>query len=107
MHGREITSLVLGRLRIDAPRWKVTWDGVPVRLPLGPLLLVHSLARRPDIVKTRNDLVRTINEPRGSDPFDRAIDTHVKRAKQAFHKVDPAFDRIVAVSGVGYKWSTE
>ena len=107
MHGREITSLEFGRLRIDALRWQVSWDGVAVRLPLGPLLLVHSLASRPGIVRSRNDLVATINDPRGADTFDRAIDTHVKRAKQAFYKVDPAFDRIVAVAGVGYKWSVE
>jgi len=104
MHGRQIGSLERGRLRIDAPRWLVTWDGTPVCLPPGPLFLVHCLASRPGIVWSRNELLEHINDPRGFDTFDRSVDTHVKRARKAFLKVDPNFDQIVAVYCVGYKW---
>jgi two-component system response regulator ChvI len=107
MHGRQIGSLERGRLRIDAPRWLVTWDGVPLRLPPAPLLLVHCLASRPGIVRSRNDLLADINDPRGADTFDRSVDTHVKRARQAFRMVDPSFDQIEAVYCVGYKWRGE
>jgi two-component system response regulator ChvI len=107
MHGRQIASLACGRLRIDAPRWMVTWDGVPLRLPIGPLLLVHSLASRPGIVRSRNELIGEINDPRGAESFDRAIDTQVKRAKQAFRRIDPSFNQIVAIYCVGYSWRAE
>jgi two-component system response regulator ChvI len=107
MRGRQLTSLERGRLRIDAPRWMVTWDGVSLHLPPAPLLLVHCLASRPGIVRSRNDLLADISDPCGADTFDRSIDTHVKRARQAFRKVDPSFDQIEAVYCVGYKWRGE
>lgn len=107
MHGRQIASLECGRLRIDAPRWQASWDGVPLRLPLGPLLLIHALASRPGIVRSRNDLIAEINDPRGAESFDRAIDTQVKRAKQAFRRIDPTFNQIVAIYCVGYKWRVD
>lgn len=107
MHGRQIASLDCGRLRIDAPRWLVTWDGQPLLLPPAPLFLVYSLASRPGIVRSRNDLMDEINDPRGAVTFDRAVDTHVKRARQAFLRVDPTFNQIVAVYCVGYKWRPE
>ena len=35
---------------------------------------------------------------------DRTIDSHVKRLRRKFEAVDPAFDLVETVYGLGYRW---
>lgn len=92
-----------GKLRIDTKRVLVTWDGRRVDLTVTELWIVHALARRPGHVKDREQLMgeaRMVVD-------DATITSHVKRIRKKFLALDPAFDRIESVYGVGYRWNEE
>ncbi|WP_395541529.1 winged helix-turn-helix domain-containing protein [Neotabrizicola sp. sgz301269] len=106
VRGRRIESLTLGRLQIDAPRWLATWDGVKVKLPRAPMLLVYHLACRPGLIRSRDALFAAIVTKATANP-NRTIDSCVKRARRAFEEVDPNFNQIDAVYTIGYRWRLE
>jgi len=92
-----------GKLRIDPKRVLATWDGHRVDLTVTEFWIVHALARRPGHVKDREQLM---NEAR-MVVDDATVTSHVKRIRKKFLAVDPAFDRIESVYGVGYRWNEE
>jgi two-component system, OmpR family, response regulator ChvI len=95
--------LIVGRLAVDPLRLAVQWDGRHVSLTVTEILLLQGLARRPGIVKTREQLMQDAYPDRVS-VSDRTIDSHVKRIRRKFQAVDPAFDRIEGVYGAGYRY---
>jgi two-component system, OmpR family, response regulator ChvI len=95
--------IVSGRLTIDPLRLTVAWDGRSVPLTVTEILLVQALARRPGIVKTREQLIQDAYPDRVA-VSDRTIDSHVKRIRRKFQTVDGAFDQIEGVYGAGYRY---
>ncbi len=92
-----------GKLRLDTQRVLATWDGQRVDLTVTELWIVHALARRPGHVKDREQLMgeaRMVVD-------DATVTSHVKRIRKKFLAVDPAFDRIESVYGMGYRWNEE
>src|SRR5438067_37566 len=59
-----------------------------------------------DIVKTRQALTRE-GYPHDNYVSERTIDSHVKRIRKKFESVDPEFDRIDTVYGMGYRYQPE
>ena len=49
--------LAVGPLALDPLRFEASWNGVPVALTVTEFLLLQSLARRPGVVKTREQLM--------------------------------------------------
>lgn len=92
-----------GRLTLDDARYMCVWDKQPVALTVTEYLLLKSLAVKPGHVKTRDQL---IDEAYGDSVFmdDRTIDSHIKRLRQKFKKIDFGFDKIQSVYGAGYKY---
>ena len=72
-----------GRLTMDPARHRVTWDGEPVTLTVTEFLILETLAQRPGIVKTRNQLMDAAYQ---DDIYvdDRTIDSHIKRLRRKF-----------------------
>ena len=99
-------ALERGRLSMDPARHKVTWGGVNVTLTVTEFLILETLAQRPGIVKTRNQLMDAAYQ---DDIYvdDRTIDSHIKRVRRKFRQVDPAFDAIETLYGAGYRFSDE
>ncbi|MCP5146315.1 MAG: proteobacterial dedicated sortase system response regulator [Gammaproteobacteria bacterium] len=98
----EGAPLAAGDLRIDRVRFEVTWKAQPVPLTLTEFWIVHSLARRPGHVKNREQLMDEANVV-----VDTAtITSHVKRIRRKFRELDPEFDSIEMIYGVGYRWRT-
>jgi two-component system response regulator ChvI len=95
--------LVVGRLTIDPLRLAVTWNGQRVPLTVTEILLLQGLARRPGIVKTREQLMQDAYPDRVS-VSDRTIDSHVKRIRRKVQAVDSTFDEIEGVYGAGYRY---
>jgi two-component system, OmpR family, response regulator ChvI len=95
--------LTVGPLAIDPLRLTVQWNTRTVPLTVTEILLLDALARRPGIVKTREQLMQDAYPDRVS-VSDRTIDSHVKRIRRKFQAVDPAFDRIEGVYGAGYRY---
>ncbi len=100
------TSLLRGRLAMDTARHRVTWGGDAVTLTVTEFLILETLAQRPGIVKTRNQLMDAAYH---DDIYvdDRTIDSHIKRVRRKFRQIDPAFDAIETLYGAGYRFSEE
>ncbi|AQR72953.1 response regulator transcription factor [Sphingomonas sp. LM7] len=99
-------SLERGRLVMDPARHRVTWGGTNVTLTVTEFLILETLAQRPGIVKTRNQLMDAAYQ---DDIYvdDRTIDSHIKRVRRKFRQVDPEFDAIETLYGAGYRFSDE
>ena len=99
----EPEMLVRGRLSMDPARHKVKWDGKDVTLTVTEFLILEALAQRPGVVKNRNQLLDIAYQ---DDVYvdDRTIDSHIKRIRRKFRAVDPAFDSIDTLYGVGYRF---
>ncbi len=97
-------KMVRGRLEMDPARHRVRWDGKDVSLTVTEFLILEALAQRPDIVKSRNQLMDAAYQ---EDIYvdDRTIDSHIKRLRKKFRQVDPAFDSIDTLYGAGYRFS--
>ena len=98
--------LTRGQLAMDPARHKVTWKGEPVTLTVTEFLILETLAQRPGIVRTRNQLVDAAYLD-GIYVDDRTIDSHIKRLRRKFRQVDPEFDAIETLYGAGYRFSEE
>ena len=92
-----------GRLTLDSARHDCLWDGKPVRLTVTEFLLLQSLAQRPGFVKSRDNLMDAAYDDQVYVD-DRTIDSHVKRMRRKFRQVDPEFDAIETLYGVGYRY---
>ncbi len=99
-------SLERGRLTMDPARHRVTWGGTNVTLTVTEFLILETLAQRPGIVKTRNQLMDAAYQ---DDIYvdDRTIDSHIKRVRRKFRQIDPEFDAIETLYGAGYRFSDE
>jgi two-component system OmpR family response regulator len=89
-----------GPLTLDVKRLTASWHGQRVDLTLTEFWMVHALARHPGHVKDRDALMRDANIV----VDDSTITSHVKRIRRKFLALDPAFDRIATVYGMGYRW---
>jgi len=98
--------LTRGRLIMDPARHRVTWNGTNVTLTVTEFLILETLAQRPGIVKTRNQLMDAAYQ---DDIYvdDRTIDSHIKRIRRKFRQVDTEFDAIETLYGAGYRFSDE
>ncbi len=90
--------LTRGQLAMDPARHRVTWKGEPVTLTVTEFLILETLAQRPGIVRTRNQLMDAAYQ---DDIYvdDRTIDSHIKRLRRKFRQVDPEFDAIETLYG--------
>lgn len=99
-------KIVRGSLVLDEARHSCTWKDMPVNLTVTEYLLVKTLASRPGYVRAREQLIDlAYDETLYVD--DRTIDSHIKRIRQKFRKLDPAFNQIETIYGVGYKYSED
>ena len=92
-----------GRLTLDSARHDCLWDGRPVKLTVTEFLLLQSLAQRPGFVKSRDNLMDAAYDDQVYVD-DRTIDSHIKRMRRKFRQVDPEFDAIETLYGVGYRY---
>ena len=95
-----------GRLAMDPARHKVKWAGHAVTLTVTEFMILEALAQRPGVVKNRNQLLDVAYQ---EDVFvdDRTIDSHIKRIRRKFRAVDPQFDAIETLYGVGYRFEDQ
>lgn len=98
--------LVRGRLVMEPARHRVTWDGRDVQLTVTEFLILDALAQRPGFVKSRDSLI-DVAYPQESYVDDRTIDSHIKRLRKKFRAVDPDFQAIETLYGVGYRFDVE
>jgi DNA-binding response OmpR family regulator len=92
-----------GSLVLDPARFAVHWRSKPVTLTRSEFQLLLVLARHRGMVLSRE---RLLEAARGDDTTvtDRTVDTFVKRLRKKIRDVDPTFDEIETVIGVGYRY---
>ena len=95
-----------GKLAMDPDRHSCTWDSKPVTLTVTEFLILQSLAQRPGIVKSRDALMDAAYDDQVYVD-DRTIDSHIKRLRKKFNQVDPVFDGIETLYGVGYRFKEQ
>ena len=95
--------LTLGALALDLARYQASWKDRTLPLTVTEFMLLHALARRPGHVKSRAQLMQECY-PHDAYVSDRTIDSHVKRLRKKFIGVDPEFEEIDTVYGVGYRY---
>ena len=95
-----------GKLKLDPSQLECEWDGkqLPDKLTTTEFLIVKELAKRPGIIKERSQLM-DIAYREDTDIEDRTIDSHVKRIRKKFKKIDTNFSAIETRYGSGYRWN--
>ena len=98
--------IVHGKLKLDPSQLECEWDGkqLPDKLTTTEFLIVRELAKRPGIIKERSQLM-DIAYREDTDIEDRTIDSHVKRIRKKFKKIDNNFSAIETRYGSGYRWN--
>ena len=96
-------ALRRGPLTLDPARHDCLWNGRPVKLTVTEFLLIQALAQRPGFVKSRDNLMDAAYDDQVYVD-DRTIDSHIKRMRRKFREVDPEFDAIETLYGVGYRY---
>ena len=103
----DIKSLIIhGKLKLDPNQLECEWNGkaLPEKLTTTEFLIVRELAKRPGVIKERTHLM-DIAYKENTDIEDRTIDSHIKRIRKKFRKVDEKFSSIETRYGSGYRWN--
>ena len=97
-----------GKLKLDPSQLECEWDGkqLPDKLTTTEFLIVRELAKRPGIIKERSQLM-DVAYREDTDIEDRTIDSHVKRIRKKFKKIDMNFSAIETRYGSGYRWNVK
>ena len=92
-----------GALTLDDSRHLCAWNNQPLNLTVTEYLLLKALASRPGHVRNREQL---IDMAYGDNIYidDRTIDSHIKRLRKKFKTLDPDFEYIETLYGVGYRF---
>lgn len=90
-------------LTLDMDRLTAHWNEHLLDLTLTEFWLIHSLARRPGHVKSREQLMQDAKIV----VDDATITSHIKRLRNKFLNIDPEFNAIDTVYGMGYRWLTQ
>ena len=109
---KKITLLMIqniinhGKLKLDPSQLECEWGGKPLpdKLTTTEFLIVKELAKRPGVIKERAHLM-DIAYKENTEIEDRTIDSHVKRIRKKFKKVDEKFSAIETRYGSGYRWN--
>jgi DNA-binding response OmpR family regulator len=95
-------ELHVGELTLNVPRMAVSRAGRPIELTATEFQLLAALARHPGRVFTRSQLLDAVHGDQG-EPFDRAIDAHVKNIRRKLEPNPRKPRYLLTVYGVGYK----
>nr|WP_136252573.1 proteobacterial dedicated sortase system response regulator [Ningiella ruwaisensis] len=91
-----------GKLRIDVNRMTVNWDRQAVELTVTEFWMLHAIAKYAGHVKSRQQLM----DESKMVVDDTTITSHIKRIRKKFVEIDPEFDCIETVYGMGYRWKS-
>ncbi len=88
---------------IDEIGHRIGWRGQWLPLTRVEFRMLRLLLTRPGRVFSRGQLLDSVHSEL-RDVSDRAIDSHVKNLRRKIQAVEPAFENIVSVYGVGYRF---
>lgn len=93
-------------LTLDVARHEARWAGELIELTALEFAMLHTLARHPDQVLSREQLLELVW---GYDYHDdlRVVDAVIKRLRTKLRQAAPDVELIVTVRGVGYKLASQ
>lgn len=94
----------IGDVIFDGDKYEVRYQGQIIHLPLKQFELAFELAKNPNQIFTREQLIEKI-WGMDYDGFDRTVDVHIKRIRENLGHL-PGF-KVVTVRGLGYKIEVE
>lgn len=97
---REEKLLVIGPLQINLERLEIQWQNEVIDLSLTEFWMVHSLAKHPGHVKSREQLM----DDASTVVDDSTITSHIKRIRKKFNAIEKQFNCIETIYGAGYRW---
>lgn len=106
--GHDLCSLAtfhVGDLSIIDGGVTMLWRGVKVRMTAAQRLLVKALASSAGHVMKNPALIEAVGSD--SDNPINLVNVHACRIRALFRAIDPAFDRIETIWGVGLRWRVE
>jgi two-component system OmpR family response regulator len=92
-----------GDLIMDSKRMTVKWKEQFVDLTVTEFWMLHAIAKFAGHVKSRPQLMDESNMV----VDDTTITSHIKRVRKKFVQIDPNFDRVETVYGMGYRWKAD
>ncbi|MGX8680453.1 MAG: response regulator transcription factor [bacterium] len=94
----------IGDVIFDGDKYEVRYQDETIHLPLKQFELAFELAKNPNQIFTREQLIEKI-WGMDYDGFDRTVDVHIKRVRANLGHL-PGF-KVVTVRGLGYKIEVE
>lgn len=94
----------IGDVIFDGDKYEVRYQEQVIHLPLKQFELAFELAKNPNQIFTREQLIEKI-WGMNYDGFDRTVDVHIKRIRENLGYL-PGF-KVVTVRGLGYKIEVE
>lgn len=94
----------IGDVIFDGDKYEVRYQKQVIHLPLKQFELAFELAKNPNQIFTREQLIEKI-WGLDYDGFDRTVDVHIKRIRENLGHL-PGF-KVVTVRGLGYKIEVE
>jgi two-component system OmpR family response regulator len=92
-----------GSLTLDRDRMSAQWKAQAVPLTVTEFWVVHALALHPGHVRSREQLMQAANVVLD----DGTVTSQIKRIRAKFVGLDPSFDAIQTVYGMGYRWQSD
>lgn len=89
-----------GALSIDNDKMQISWNKQLLDVTITEFWIIHALANKSGMVRSRQQLMRDANMV----VDDNTITSHIKRIRKKFLLIDPVFDEITAIYGMGYRW---
>jgi two-component system response regulator ChvI len=100
---RVTNVLERGALLMDVECHTCTWKNKRVTLSVSEFVILHALASRPGVVKSRNALMELAYDSL-TNVDERNIDSHIKRLRKKFMASDSEFDMVETLYGAGYRF---
>ena len=94
----------LNEVEFDGDKYEIRYQSEIIHLPLKQFELCVELAKHPDQIFSREQLIEKI-WGMDYDGFDRTVDVHIKRIRENLGHL-PGF-KVVTVRGLGYKVEVE
>lgn len=87
--------------QVDDDRLRIAWRGQWLNLTVLEFRLLRLMLGQPGRAFSRAQLLESLHAD-DRDVSDRAIDSHVKNVRRKIQALDPGFDCISSIYGVGY-----
>jgi two-component system, OmpR family, response regulator ChvI len=91
-----------GPITLDPRRFTASWKDGALRLTVTEFRILLALARQPGYARTREQLLAEAF-PHDAYMSERTIDCHIRRIRAKIETMEPAFDGIETIYGLGYR----